>query len=221
MRCWDQWRPWPGLHRYRALKLVLPPWCWRACCAPRPEFHRRMQTRHSLWPSREPTRQGSRYPFTGIFAGEARSRISLPGYPFQRERYWVEPPKRRRTSADHLLLGNRHESASGEITFDTEVFPSDPKWLGDHRVYNQLVVPGALFGSMAAEVSTGEGAGLSVVEDMQLHNPLIFPEQDSEDEANEEGRNLQLLLDDPRGGGETPYPDTEQRSRRDGMDVAR
>ena len=42
-----------------------PPWCWRACCAPRPEFHRRMQTRHSLWPSREPTRQGSRYPLRG------------------------------------------------------------------------------------------------------------------------------------------------------------
>ena len=138
--------------------------------------------------------------FTGIFAGEARSRISLPGYPFQRERYWVDPPKRRRTSADHLLLGSRHVSASGEITFDTEVFPSDPKWLSDHRVYNQLVVPGALFGAMATEVSTGEGGGLSVVEDMQLHNPLIFPEQDSEEEANEEGRNLQLLLDDPGEG---------------------
>ena len=28
--------------------------------------------------------------FEGLFAGEVRRRISLPGYPFQRERYWIE-----------------------------------------------------------------------------------------------------------------------------------
>jgi len=26
--------------------------------------------------------------FAGLFAGEERRRISLPGYPFQRQRYW-------------------------------------------------------------------------------------------------------------------------------------
>ena len=52
--------------------------------------------------------------FDGLFAGEARRRISLPGYPFQRERYWVDVTKRRRSGADHPLLGMRHESASGE-----------------------------------------------------------------------------------------------------------
>jgi len=29
--------------------------------------------------------------FRGLFAGEGRRRISLPGYPFQRRRYWVRP----------------------------------------------------------------------------------------------------------------------------------
>lgn len=33
--------------------------------------------------------------FNGLFAGEKRRRISLPGYPFQRQSYWVETPKRR------------------------------------------------------------------------------------------------------------------------------
>ena len=28
--------------------------------------------------------------FAGLFAGEARCRISLPGYPFQRRRHWIE-----------------------------------------------------------------------------------------------------------------------------------
>jgi len=27
--------------------------------------------------------------FQGLFAGEARRRISLPGYPFQRQHYWI------------------------------------------------------------------------------------------------------------------------------------
>ena len=32
--------------------------------------------------------------FVGLFAGEARRRISLPGYPFQRRRHWIEASKR-------------------------------------------------------------------------------------------------------------------------------
>ena len=32
--------------------------------------------------------------FAGLFAGEARRRVSLPGYPFQRRRHWIDPPKR-------------------------------------------------------------------------------------------------------------------------------
>lgn len=32
--------------------------------------------------------------FDGLFSGEERRRIELPGYPFQRERYWIDPPRR-------------------------------------------------------------------------------------------------------------------------------
>ena len=32
--------------------------------------------------------------FAGFFAGESRRRISLPGYPFERRRYWIEASKR-------------------------------------------------------------------------------------------------------------------------------
>jgi acyl transferase domain-containing protein len=28
--------------------------------------------------------------FAGLFAGEARCRISLPAYPFQRRHHWIE-----------------------------------------------------------------------------------------------------------------------------------
>ncbi len=128
--------------------------------------------------------------FEGLFAGESRRRISLPGYPFQRRRHWVEAPKQRRSGADHPLLGDRHESARGEITFETEIFPSDPPWLDDHRVFNRVLAPGALYGSMACAVSILEGSGPIVLEDVQLHNAMVF-----EEEEGENGRRIQVVLD--------------------------
>ena len=134
--------------------------------------------------------------FAGLFAGETRRRISLPGYPFQRERYWVEAPKRRRQSAGHPLLGERHESASGEIAFETEVFPSDPTWLNDHRVFGRVIAPGAFYGAMAISASTAERSGSMVIEEMQLHNALIFPEESADNDEGR-GREMQVLLEAP------------------------
>ena len=134
--------------------------------------------------------------FAGLFAGEARRRISLPGYPFQRERHWLERSKHRRASAGHPLLGQRHDSARGETTFETEIFPSDPAWLQDHRVFGRLVVPGALYGAMAAATAPVDGSGSIAIEEMQLHSPLVFPDRD-ENGTEEEGRQVQILLDAP------------------------
>ena len=138
--------------------------------------------------------------FEGLFAGEERRRIALPGYPFQRERYWVEAPRRRRSDAGHPLLGARHESASGEVAFDTEVFPSDPAWLSDHRVFGRLIAPGALYGAMAGSASLAEGGEAVVVEDFQMQSALVFPDGDAEDGAADAGRRVQVLLDDTDDG---------------------
>ena len=135
--------------------------------------------------------------FEGLFAGESRRRISLPGYPFQRERHWLERSKQRRASAGHPLLGQRHDSARGETTYETEIYPSDPAWLQDHRVFGRLVVPGALYGAMAAATAIEEDSGPFVVEDMQLHSPLVFPDTDNENGTEEAGRQVQVLLDAP------------------------
>ena len=132
--------------------------------------------------------------FEGLFAGEARRRISLPGYPFQRQRHWLDTPKQRRSGAGHPLLGSRHETAHGEITFETEVFPSDPAWLSDHKVFNRVVAPGALYGAMAATAAQLEGKGPIILEDMQLHNPLVF-EETGADGADEESRRIQVILE--------------------------
>ncbi len=138
--------------------------------------------------------------FPGLFAGESRRRVALPGYPFQRERHWVKAARRRRAGADHPLLGTRHESASGEITFETEIFPSDPIWLTDHRVFDRLVAPGALYGAMAVSACLAEGEGAQALEDVQLQSPLIFEDDDAENGPGDSGRKMQVLLDASEDG---------------------
>ena len=138
--------------------------------------------------------------FPGLFAGEERRRIAVPVYPFQRERYWIETSKRRRSGAGHPFLGTRHESASGQIAFDTEVFPSDPAWLNDHRVFGRLIAPGALYGAMAATAGLAEGNEAAVVEDFQMQSALVFPDEDTEDGPADAGKRVQILLDDAEDG---------------------
>ena len=140
--------------------------------------------------------------FEGLFAGEERRRISLPGYPFQRERHWVAAPRTRRAGAGHPLLGARHESARGEVAFDTVLLPDDPAWLADHRVFGRLLAPGALYGAMAAAAATAEaaeGGAAAVVEEMQLHNPLLLPEGDPADGAGAAAAHRVQVLLDPSG----------------------
>ena len=138
--------------------------------------------------------------FDGLFAGEKRRRIELPSYPFQRTRHWVDAPRRRRAAAGHPLLGTRHESPRGEVMFETEMFPSDPSWLNDHRVFGRVVMPGALYGVMAATVALSEGAQLVDVEDLQLHSALVFAREDGADDTTQAGRKIQALLSTSESG---------------------
>ena len=57
--------------------------------------------------------------FRGLYLEERRRRVSLPTYPFQRERYWVEEGQPRRMAAGHPSLGVRQALASGEVAFET------------------------------------------------------------------------------------------------------
>ncbi|MYC67838.1 MAG: SDR family NAD(P)-dependent oxidoreductase [Acidobacteriia bacterium] len=133
--------------------------------------------------------------FKGLFAGEARCRITLPGYPFQRAQHWVRTSKRRRKADGHPLLGIRHESPRGEVTYETEVFASDPAWLLDHLVYEQVVVPGGLHGGMAVSVALSHGDGPAVVDEFQIYSPLMLDEEDPESGASGGGRTVQFILD--------------------------
>ena len=128
--------------------------------------------------------------FESLFAGETRRRISLPGYPFQRTQHWVPVSRRRRQDKGHPLLGVRHESPRGETMYETDIYASDPAWMVDHLVYEQVVAPGGLYGAMAVSAAFADGAGPAFVEEMQMYSALMF-----EEETDRTGRKLQLILD--------------------------
>ena len=133
--------------------------------------------------------------FEGLFAGEERRRVSLPGYPFQRERHWLQQSKQRRASSGHPLLGVQHEPARGGTTFETHISPSDPAWLNDHKVFGRVIAPGALYGAMAASACFADGDDIAILEDVQIHYPMVFPEQASQDVTDQGGRTVQVVLD--------------------------
>ena len=139
--------------------------------------------------------------WTGLFAGEERSKIELPSYPFQRRRHWVDAPRRSRASSDHPLLGTRHESPRGEVFFETEMDASDPAWLSDHRVFGRVIMPGALYGAMAAAASLAEGAQAAAVEDFQLHSPMLFAADDSENGSSPSPRRVQAVISQSESSG--------------------
>ena len=132
--------------------------------------------------------------FQGLYVGEQRRKLVIPGYAFQRRRHWVETTRRKRRASDHPLLGARHETPRGETLFESQVSASDPSWLSDHRVFDRLLMPGAYFGSLAIAASGQAGEGQ--VDEMQLHNPMVFHES-----AEDEPRQLQMCLEAPNAQG--------------------
>lgn len=109
--------------------------------------------------------------------------VSLPRYPWQRERYWVEPAQRRagaaRREGDHPLLGTRIDPASQpevhlwEQSISVEAFP----YLADHRVQGEVVFPGAGYAEMALSAAADlYGEGASWLEEITIEQVLVIPE---------------------------------------------
>ncbi len=138
--------------------------------------------------------------FDGLFANERRRKIELPGYPFQRERYWLDENLRRRVADGHPLLGTRHESPRGEVMFEAEVSSGDPSWLADHRVFERVIMPGAMYGAIAAAAAVREGAGSVEMEDLQLHSAMVFGQEESGSGGAHAGRRVQAVLNSPESG---------------------
>ncbi len=87
-------------------------------------------------------------------------KISLPTYPFERERFWVEPERGARSPANrsriaggknlHPLLGAPLNSPALEgRVFEAHLDARNPAFLQDHRIGGRVILPAAAYVEMA------------------------------------------------------------------------
>lgn len=109
--------------------------------------------------------------------------VDLPSYPWQRQRYWVRDFDRYASGAARSadaspLLGTRTAIGDdGTRAFDA-VWPALAlRWLADHRIAQQIVMPGAAMVEMlrAAAVAASDGQRVTVT-DFVVHDRLLLSE---------------------------------------------
>ena len=142
--------------------------------------------------------RGARVDWSQFDHGHSRQRVPLPTYPFQRKRYWLDPPAAPtgtvETSSRPLLGRRLRLPGSQDVRFESRWSPRSPAYLDDHRIFDTVVVPGASHVAMVLsalpEVSRQERY---VLEDVVFPQALTL-EDDS-------GRTAQLILRTDASGG--------------------
>jgi phthiocerol/phenolphthiocerol synthesis type-I polyketide synthase C len=112
--------------------------------------------------------------------------VRLPGYPWQRERCWVEGEEEASSgwgppAADRHPLLMRHvrgAHARHHHVWETELDRRRLPWLADHRLQGTMIVPGAAFVEMTlAACAEAFGDPPYVLDETELHKALILPEK--------------------------------------------
>ncbi|MEM7130013.1 MAG: type I polyketide synthase [Chloroflexota bacterium] len=110
---------------------------------------------------------------------QGRRKVSLPTYPFQRQRYWVESAKTKRVHQQLTpLLDKMIQSPRHKMTlFETDLSVQNLPFLADHRVHDTVVSPAACHVAMVlsgAEFLSGLPA--CVLRDIVFPQPLVIPD---------------------------------------------
>lgn len=120
--------------------------------------------------------------WAAVFAGTGARRVDLPGYPFERTRYWLDATTGR---AD---VGSAGLGATGHPLVGAAVDLADPgghlltgrlsraatPWLAEHSIFGVTLLPGTAFLELALRAADEVGCGL--VEELTLQAPLVLPD---------------------------------------------
>ena len=111
----------------------------------------------------------------------ARRKVSLPTYPFQRERCWVTSLPGAGSAApssaahSHPLLGRRLRSALEEAQFEGALSQETTDYLRDHRVFAQAILPATAFLEMGLAAADALGMPEAPLLEIAIHVPLAVP----------------------------------------------
>jgi acyl transferase domain-containing protein/NADPH:quinone reductase-like Zn-dependent oxidoreductase/NAD(P)-dependent dehydrogenase (short-subunit alcohol dehydrogenase family)/SAM-dependent methyltransferase/acyl carrier protein len=142
--------------------------------------------------------RGVRIAWPAVDAPYVRRRLTLPTYPFQRERHWVQMLPQRvvhANAASHGLLGRRIDTPalSGALFASSMSAQSPAAFALDHRVFGAPILPGTAYIAMAAAAGTQllhqDGIELR---DITFNEVLGIPESQS--------REVQLVAHNTEGG---------------------
>ena len=121
--------------------------------------------------------------------------VSLPNYPWQRERHWHPV-----TSESHHVLEHRRvhpllgwRLAGADFSWENVLDPLILPWLADHQVGGAIVLPGAAYAEMAlAAAREWLGKAWLAIEELDIVSPVVFD--------GEHARSLRFSLDQRDGG---------------------
>ncbi|MFD3806992.1 SDR family NAD(P)-dependent oxidoreductase [Streptomyces sp. NPDC058619] len=100
-------------------------------------------------------------------APDRPQRLSLPGYPFARERHWVDTT--RTPSGSSPGAAEEVELPDGHV-FSTRISTAERPWLADHTVDGVVLVPGTYFVDLA--LRAGARLHCPRIAELVTHTPL-------------------------------------------------
>ena len=121
--------------------------------------------------------------WTGREGAAQRAHVALPGYPFQRVRYWVDAPHQARAAqvppaeaSRHPLLGAPLALAGTDTVYQTEAGDEAHARLREHRILGRSVWPATASAEMMLAAAR-ELAPQAAIElrDLELRAPLLLP----------------------------------------------
>ncbi|GAA3155886.1 type I polyketide synthase [Nonomuraea roseoviolacea] len=113
--------------------------------------------------------------WTAALGPAPRRDLGLPTYPFERQRYWLDPVTATGGSSRHPLLDTSVPLAADDgFLLAGRLSRAAVPWLADHAVDGGVLLPGTAFVELALEAAAT--AGCETVEELTLEAPLYLPE---------------------------------------------
>ena len=128
---------------------------------------------------------GAAVDWAAVFADRPGRRISLPTYPFEQRRFWLDPPARtfdvgstgQRGTTHPLLAAEVDLPETAGVVFTGVVSTRTHGWLADHTLGGAVLVPATALVELT--LYAGRRVGADQLEELVLEQPVVIPDGES------------------------------------------